>query len=591
MKTLDSQLSDWKEPHAHSRENVSAAVLLAEHGLEGAVEPLTEAAEKFIQADAGDGTTAQEQYLHGYPLLLTLASLVCTLFITALDQTIVSTILTKVSEQFGGFDKVGWLTLGFLLPMACLMPLYGKLLIAFGRKQTLAVGIIIFEIGSLVAALANSMDMLIGGRVIQGVGGGAIQLMVTVVLSESVPINKRPLAMTLIGTTFLVALVCGPFIGGAFTTHVSWRWCFYINLPVGGCAFAIMMLVFHPPSPKGSVRAKLAKIDFVGTFLIAAGLVLVLLAMTFGGHEYAWRLAAVICCFVLGGVTLIVFAWWNFWVSKNPVIVREVVLVPQILTASMAATFNFCFFMGLTTYLAIYFQVIYHASAWKLGVDMLPLVISVLVTLVANGVFIRLTRLVKLPMLMSGVLSPVGTGLLLLLGTHSSVGKRIGLLIPVGVAIGLLFQSSLLSCQLKAPGHVPGLMIMALIFLNFIRTLGGVIGVVSSQLMLLNRGGKYVAQALAQSGAEHVAVGPLLLLPEQIWLLPEAQRTPVLDAFMRGLKDVFWLCFAYACVSFAFTFFTTNKKIPKPDEISHNDADDAGRDEDNDENEVALHQG
>lgn len=545
---------------------------------------------KFIQSDAGDGTKASDQYVHGYKLALTLISIVGCLFISALDQTIVSTILTDVTNQFGGFDKIGWLTSGFLLPMACLSPLYGKVSIALGRKYTLIAGIIVFEVGSLVSALAKNMNMLIGGRVIQGVGGGAIQAMVVVVLSESVPINKRPLSMALIGVTFSVASVCGPFIGGAFSTNVTWRWCFYINLPIGGVALTLLCMFFRPPRPRGNIREKLTKVDYVGTFLIAVGLVLVLLALTFGGNEYEWDSAAIICMFVIGGVVLVAFCGWNFLWSPNPIILREIVCVPKIMWATMTATFNFCFFMAITTYLAIYFQVIFNASAWKSGVHMLPFIVSVSVASVLNGVFMRFTRYVKITMTLSGVLGPVGVGLLLLLGKNTLMASQIGLLIPAGVSVGLMFQSSMLGAQLEAPGHVPGLMIVTTVFLNFMKTLGGVIGVVTAQLMLTSRGHQYIDAAAAKYNLNLPMSGAVLIeAPADIWKLSSSRaRDHLLDAFMEALHDVFYLCLAYALVAFVCSLFTTNKRIPTLGQISSASDDESETSEELQENSDKL---
>lgn len=524
----------------------------------------------FVQSDAGDGTHAQQQYLHGLLLFFTLASVVVSLFICALDQTIVGTILTLVSDEFNSFSKVGWLTSGYMLPMACLAPSYGKISIAFGRKPTLAVAIVIFEIGSLICALANSMDMLIGGRVVQGIGGGAIQAMVVVILSESVPINKRALAMALIGITFSVASVCGPFVGGAFATHVSWRWCFYINLPVGGVALALLLVFFKPPPPQGSMRTKLAQIDYVGTLLLSAGAVLILLGLTFGGNEYAWNLGAVIALFVVGGVVVGAFCYYNFAVSKVPLLAKEVVSVPQILTATLCATFSFCFFMALVNYLAIYFQVIHHASAWQSGVDLLPFIVTVSVASAFNGIFIRFTYYIKVTMMISGITGPLGVGLLLLLGRHTSTAQRVGLLIPAGISVGLQFQSSLLAAQVKAPGHVAGSMIIATVFLNFAKSLGGVFGVVTSQVMLLSRGKKYIELALEQASVlTTIPATTLLQSPDAIWALSTEVRELVLDAFMKALKDVFYLNLAYALLALIFASLTTNEKIPRKKEVAH----------------------
>ncbi|GEQ67378.1 hypothetical protein JCM33374_g1042 [Metschnikowia sp. JCM 33374] len=530
---------------------------------------------KFIQSDAGDGTTAADQYVHGTRLSLVLISVVIAMFIVALDQTIVSTILTVVSDEFGSFSKVGWLTSAFMLPVACLAPSYGKISIAFGRKYTLCIGIVIFEIGSLVCALARNIDMLIGGRVIQGLGGGAVQAMVVVILSEAVPINKRSLAMSLIGITFSVASVSGPFVGGAFATHVTWRWSFYINLPLGAIALVLMLLCFHPPRPSGHIRAKLAKIDYLGTLLIAAGLVLLLLAMTFGGNEYAWNSAAIICLFTISGVIMVVFLGYNFFISKKPLILKDFVTQPQILASGFMAFFNFAFFLSLVNYLAIYFQVIFNASAWQSGIDLLPLVVSVSVASAFNGIFIRFTYFIKIPMMISGILAPIGVGILLLLGRHTSTSTRIGLLIPSGVSVGLQFQSSLLSAQVKAPGHIPGSMILVTVFVNFMRTMGGVIGVVASQLMLLNRGSIYISETIKANPEvtvlAKIPAKALLSSPKIIWQLPSHARDLVLDAFMKALKDVIYLDLAFACFALISASFTTNKRIPKADQISHSE--------------------
>lgn len=532
--------------------------------------------EKFVQSDAGDGTKASDQYLEGVQLTLVLFSLLISLFIVAIDQTIVSTILTVVSEEFKAFDKVGWVITGFMLPMACLSPSYGKISIAFGRKTTLAVGIIVFETGSLVSALATSMNMLIGGRVIAGLGGGAVQAMVTVVISEIVPISKRSLSLSLLGIVFSVASVAGPFIGGAFTTKLTWRWCFYINLPLGGVALALLLIFFRPPSVKKDLKSKLKEIDYLGTALLTAGLVLVLLALTSGGSQFPWNSAAIICFFVIGGFLLIAFIYYNFFQSKVPLIVYEVVAVPQIMAATLCATFSYAFFFSLVNFLSIYFQVVLNATAFQSGIDLLPLIVSVSVSSALNGVVMRYTYFVKISVMVSAILGPIGVGVLLLLGLNTSAGTRVGLLIPAGVSVGLQFQSTLIACQLKAPGNVPGSMIIVTTFLNFLKTVGGIVGVATSQLMLFNRAPLYIKEVVSQF-PEHqyfalIPTKTLLQSPQLIWKLPEEPRTLVLQAFMKGLRDVFYLNLAFALVSLVFAIFTTNQRLPENTEITYADA-------------------
>lgn len=527
--------------------------------------------EKYFESNAGDGSKATDQHVHGIKLFLTLFSTVLALFASALDQTIVSTILTTVGSEFGSFEKVGWVTSGYLLPMAALAPSYGKISIAFGRKYTLMSGLGLFMIGSLVCALATSMDMLIGGRIIQGIGGGAIQAMVMVILSEVVPISKRSLSMSLIGITFSVASALGPFIGGSFTTHVTWRWCFYINLPIGGIGAVFLYFAFKPPVIVGSIKQKLATIDYLGTFFIVVGLVLVLLALTFGGAEYAWDSGAVILCFVLGGVFLIAFCVYNFRYSKNPIIIREAITVPQIITSCIAGFLAFIQFMVNIVYLALYYQVIQNDSAWQSGIHLLPFVITVSITSAVNGIFIRFVRIVKIPMVFCGATAVLGSGLLLLFDLDTSFGQGFGIQIVNGITAGLSFQSALLAAQLSTPNSIQGSLIIITAFSNFCKSVGGVIGISIGQVILQTTATSRINQLkntmLSDPQANEILHGvptsALVSNPRMINDLPKQLRRPLLEAFMGAFTHVFYFSIGVSSALLILTFFTTNKKIPK----------------------------
>ncbi len=263
--------------------------------------------EKFFESNAGDGTTVFDQYLHGFPLYMCLGSCFASLFLIGLDQTIVITILEEVGNKFNGYNKMGWISAGYMLSMAVFAATWGKMSIIFGRKWSLLLAIVLFEAGSLMCALANDIDVLIGGRILAGIGGGGIQTLVFIVSSELTPINQRPLVFVILGLSFACSSVTGPLIGGAFTLHASWRWYFYINLPIGGLAGGLLTIFFSPPKAKGSLREKLKLIDYPGTFLLTSGVVIFLLALTFGGVEFVWNSGAIISMFIIGGVLLILF--------------------------------------------------------------------------------------------------------------------------------------------------------------------------------------------------------------------------------------------------------------------------------------------
>lgn len=525
--------------------------------------------EEFVEADAGDGTKAEDQYLHGAALVFALSLAVLCLFLTALDMTIVATILTVVSNKFGDADKIGWLTAGFMLPMAVLAATWGKVLIIFGRKWTMIVAVVLFEVGSVVSATANDMDTLIGGRVISGIGGGGIQTMVFIMMLELVPIQRRPLAMALVAATFAVSSVLGPLLGGAFTDNVLWRWCFYINLPIGGVALAFLVVFFNPPKPKGNILSKLKMIDYLGVFLFAAGMVLVLLGLTFGGVEFPWRSAAVICCFVIGGVVLVGWGVWNFKFSKNPILPADVVSSVQVSAAAVQMCCMYGGFLAQVIYLALYFQVVRNATAWKSGLHLLPMIIATTLSAGSLGAFVRRTRLVKPLAICGACLQLIGGGLVCLLDVDSPQLKQIGLLIIGGVGTGFSMQLIMLLAQLAAP-KTPGGMIMSTTYVNMMRAVGGTIasdlGQTVFQLTIKNKFATYLAShpEFAEGlGAYAHDLKDFVKAPDLINKLPTATRDTARVLVMDGFRNVYYFAIGLQAVAFILVWFTTWQKMPK----------------------------
>ncbi|KAK6200105.1 multidrug-resistance transporte [Scheffersomyces amazonensis] len=526
------------------------------------------APKKFIESDAGDGTKREDQYLHGFHLYACFTAIFLCMFLAALDQTIVTTILTTVGNKFDAFDKVGWLSSGFLLTMAIFIQTFGKLSIIFGRKYTMIVAVVIFEAGSLMAALAPNMNVLIGGRVLGGIGAAGIQGLSFVIISEVVPIDKRPIAMAVISTVFAFASVLGPLIGGAFTSHVSWRWAFYINLPIGGIAAVFLAWAFNPPRPTINVKEELKKFDYFGTFLLIAGCVVFLLALTFGGNNYAWDSAPVILCFVLGGLTFFAFVIWNIYFSKNPVFPNEITKVPQILASVIAMSGTFAFFITSIIYLSIYFQVIHGASAMSSGLHILPVIVGVVISSIATGVLIQKLKFVKPYAVIAGVLAPIGAGLLCLLEVDSSFSQQVGLLIIGGVATGMQIQPAVMSSQISAP-KTAGSTIMVTTFFNFSRSIASAIGadlgdaVYSSSLRTLfrkaiaNETNQEILQELSGVNLDSLVSNNAIL--EQ--LSPAAQYF-VKTQIMEAIRNVFYMCIGFACITTVACLFGTNKKLP-----------------------------
>ena len=549
-----------------SSESISDSTSDAPDALPPAVRATTR---KFLESDAGDGSRREDHYLRGIKLFLCLLSLYVSLFLMALDQTIIVTLLSEVGNKFHSLDNIGWLLSGFLLSMAVLVATWGTLLIVFGRKYAMYAAIVIFEAGSLMCALANNMNVLIGGRVLAGCGGGGINSLVFIILTEVVPIERRPLAMAMLGAVFACASVLGPLVGGAFTSHVLWRWCFYINLPIGAVAAAFLTFAFNPPKPQGSGRAKLAKIDYLGTFLLVVGLVLFLLALTFGLLQYAWDLAAVIALFVIGIIFIILFGVWNFRFLANQTFPTAVVRVPQVMASAVCIFAVFGYFIAALLYLLIYFQVVWGSDAWHLGIQLLPMIIPVVVALMSTGILIGKTRYVKPFGIVGGVLGPIGCGLLCLLLATSSQSHRIGLLIVVGASCGLQMQLCLMSSQIAAP-KTPGGTIMATTVVSFGRAFGGAFGSIMADTVY-NTAFKHIYKlALANLTNESIAaeladidVAQITSSSTVLDRLSEGTRMFVKDQIVLALHNVFYMCIGFLALALIANLFLTNKRLPK----------------------------
>ncbi|KAI5965500.1 hypothetical protein KGF57_000766 [Candida theae] len=521
----------------------------------------------FKESDAGDGTLREDQYIHGTRLMLCFVSLFLCLFLFALDQTIVATILSTVGNKFNAFENVGWLSSGFLLTMAVFIQPYGKLSIIFGRKWSMVVAVVIFEAGSLMCALAPTMNVLIGGRVLAGIGGAGIQGLTFVIVSEVVPINKRPVGMTILSVTFAVASVLGPLIGGAFTTHVTWRWSFYINLPVGGFALAVFLYSFRPPFPRVDIWQELKAFDYIGTFFFISGSVIFLLAITFGASDFAWDSGAVISCFVLGPVLLIFFAVWNFRFSKNQIIGTDVITTPQIIASALSISGVFSAFIVTMIYASVYFQVIRDSSAMGAGLHLLPCIIAVVICSIISGGTIQKSRYVKPWGIFSGVMAPIGAGLLSLLRVDSPFSKQVGLLIVMGIATGCQFQPAIISAQIKAP-KTPGGTIMTTIFVNASRCLSSAIAATLSDAVytasLKNHFKNAIPKASPQiqQALQSIDLSSLMSNNTILKTLDPVTERFIKEQMMKSIQNVFYMCIGFAAISTLACPFITNKRLP-----------------------------
>ncbi|KAH3671381.1 hypothetical protein WICMUC_004678 [Wickerhamomyces mucosus] len=525
---------------------------------------------KFYEGNAGDGTNVFDQYITGLPLIMVFSGCFLSCFLIGLDQTIVITLLETVGEKFDAYDKIGWVSSGYMLTMAVFSATWGRVAITFGRKYSLIIAIILFEAGSLMCALATSMNILIGGRVLAGIGGGGCQALTWIICTEMVTMDRRPLFLSILGAGFSLASVLGPIIGGSFTEHSSWRWCFYINLPLGGVSALIIIIFFNPPSAKGTFKEKLESLDYVGTFAISVGIVLFLLALTFGGNEFPWKSAAVILCFILGFVFLVLFFIWNFRFSKAPIIPIEIFREMGVVMPVLSLFFCFLCFIGLSVYLTTYFQIIIGSDPLSAALHLLPIFISIVLTAISSGVFMKTTGYVKPLAILTAGLGCIGLGLLTMLDIDSSSSQKIGFLILPGVSIGALLQTGITSSQLNAP-KTQGATILTTAFFNFSRSLGGAIGADLFQTIFNSSLKNKIENSIKNNtlvGITDKEAQLIIKNPSLINRLDGNQRILLLRCAMASLKNVFITSLAVSFITFAICVLYSSKTVPKSSEIA-----------------------
>lgn len=400
-------------------------------------------------------------------IALIMFSLAVAVLLVALDITIVTTALPTIASDFNSASGYTWVGSAYLIAQSAATPIWGKVSDIFGRKPILLVTNAIFFVGSLLAGVSVNMDMLIAARVVQGIGGGGLITLVNITISDLFSVRDRGAYFGVIGGVWALASSLGPVMGGLFTQKISWRsvvfpaasaictntyrWCFYINLPFDGVAFLILLFFLDVHTPRTPLRQGLKAVDWLGSFTMVAGTIMVLLGLEFGGITHPWDSATVLCLIIFGAVVIGLFFLNEWRVAPYPLMPLDLFSKRSNLAALGVCFFHSFVFISGNYFLPLYFQAVLGATPILSGVYLLPTALALSSLSMCTGIFIKKTGQ-YLPMIYFGMcMMTLGFGLFIDFDVNSSWAKIIVYQIVAGIGVGPNFQSPLIALQSLVP--------------------------------------------------------------------------------------------------------------------------------------------
>ncbi|KAI0172776.1 major facilitator superfamily domain-containing protein [Hypoxylon sp. FL1284] len=479
-------------------------------------------------------------------LVLTVFSLCLAVTVAALDVTIVTTALPTIVASFGSEAGYTWIGSAFILAHTVSTPVWGAVSDIWGRKPIMLMSVIIFFAGSLVCATVQRMDVFIAGRAVQGMGAAGMQTMVNIVICDLFSLRDRGLYLALISIIWAVASALGPVLGGVFASRLDWRWCFWINLPISGAVFLVLLVFLKVSTPHTPVWEGLKAIDWSGSILIVSGTLMVLLGLDFGGASYSWASPTVICLIVFGVLVVSLFVLNEWKVAKNPI-------VPLRLFSSLSSVaaygLRFCHafgFMGIAYYLPLYSQSVLGADALTSGVYLLPFIVSLSLSAAATGITIQKTGK-YLPLMRVGiVVMALGIGLFIDLSLEKDLAKLFIFQILGGIGVGMNSEGPVLSAQAAASTNDAAAISATM---SFIRSISTVTSIVMGGVVFRNEmdtENQKLVQRLGADLANKFSGESATVDVNEIGSLPEAQQPVVRQAYFESLRAVWIMYVAFA---------------------------------------------
>ena len=498
----------------------------------------------------GDAAGGMPTFLTHKQIMIVLPGLLMTMLLAMLDQLVVGTALPRIVGDLGGVSHLSWVVTAYILASTITTPFYGKLGDMYGRKKLFVFAIVLFLVGSALSGLASSMAMLITFRALQGLGAGGLIVGAMSTLGEIVPPRERGKYMSYFMVVMMLATIGGPLVGGWITEAISWRWIFYINLPLGGAALVYLIATLKLPARRVEHR-----IDYLGGILLGVISTAIILVATWGGTQYSWGSLPVVLLIVLAVVAFALFIMVEKR-AQEPMLPLHVFKI-----RNFTLTMGLAFFVGLglfgaMTFIPLYQQTVQGASPTVSGLLMTPMMLGSAVTSVLAGVLMTKTGKYKLFPILGGAIMSVGMGLLTGLNVSTSRFETAIYFAVLGLGMGLLMQMVSLIAQNSVELKDMGVATSARMFFQ---QMGGSLGVAAFGAVFASRLNSFMDSATpaGSSGTLHVSGS---FDPAQVASLPPAVQQIVFDAVSHGVQAVFWAVLPASILVFLLALFI--KEVP-----------------------------